>query len=137
MGVSEGAEREVSGTGHWLVLAAGVHAAGFAAFHVAFWRLFGWPGTLRDTTFANRAILQIANVQLIVVFGVFAALCFAFTDAVAGTPLGRAVLGGMALFWIVRVVVQCVWLRVSRPMVHVLTALFVLGAALCAGAALA
>lgn len=127
----------MSGTGHWLVLAAGVHAAGFALFHVAFWRLFGWPRTLRDTTFANRAILQIANVQLVVVFAVFAALCFTFTDAVAGTALGRAVLGGMALFWIVRVVTQMVWLCVSRPLVHMLTALFVLGAALCAGAALA
>ena len=44
--------------------------------------------------------------------------------------VGRALLAGMALFWTIRVVAQLVWLRINHPLVHVLTALFVLGIAL-------
>ena len=47
-----------------LVLCA-IHSIGFALFHLGFWRLFGWPRTLQATTLPNRAIVQIANVQLV------------------------------------------------------------------------
>lgn len=114
-----------------LVLCA-AHSLALALFHVAFWRLFRWPATLRDTTFANRAILQIANVQLIWVFLGVAALCLWFPAELRGTPLGRAVLAGMSGFWIVRLVQQAVFLRVHHPLVHALSVVFALGAALFA-----
>lgn len=114
-----------------LVLCA-AHSFALALFHVAFWRLFRWPATLRDTTFANRAILQIANVQLIWVFLGVAALCLWFPAELRGTPLGRAVLAGMSGFWIVRLVQQAVFLRVHHPLVHALSVVFALGAALFA-----
>ncbi len=110
------------------VLLAGVHSLGFAVFHLAFWRLFGWPRTLSSTTPANRAVLQIANVQLVVVFLGIGLLCLAMPAQLAGSVLGRAVLAGMAAFWLVRLAGQWIWLRVNRPLVHVLTALFALGA---------
>lgn len=115
----------------WIVV-CGVHSLGFALFHLGFWRLFDWPASLRSTTPANRAVLQIANVQLVSLFAAVAALCFAFPDALAGTPLGRACLLGMALFWLLRLATQFVWLRVSRVIVHVLSGLFALGAVLFA-----
>ncbi|WP_337244238.1 hypothetical protein [Luteimonas sp. gir] len=111
-----------------LLIACGVHSLAFALFHVAFWRLFGWPRTVQTTTVANRAILQIANAQLVLVFAGVAWLCLAMPSALASTPLGHAVLAGMAAFWWLRLTLQFVWLRVHHPLVHVLSALFLLGA---------
>lgn len=65
-------------------------------------------------------------------FAMVAALCFAFPVELHSTPLGRAVLGGMALFWAGRTVEQFVFLRINRPAMHLLTAAFVLGAVLFA-----
>jgi hypothetical protein len=115
-----------------LLLLCALHSFAFAAFHLAFWRLFDWPRTLASTTVANRAILPIANVQLIWVFVGVGLLCLAYPDELAGTALGRALLAGMSGFWILRTLTQLVWLRVNRPLVHVLTALFVIGAILFA-----
>ncbi len=111
---------------------AGLHSLGFAVFHLAFWRIFRWRDTLRTATVADRAILQILNLRLIYVFLGIAALCFLFADELHGTALGRAMLLGMSLFWVGRTIEQFVFLRINRPMVHALTALFVLGAALFA-----
>ncbi len=108
------------------------HSFGFALFHLGFWRLFDWPRTLQATTLPNRAILQIANVQLVWVFTGVGLLCLLFPDDLAGTPLGRALLAGMSAFWLVRLAGQFVWLRLHHPLVHVLSLLFALGAVLFA-----
>ena len=115
-----------------IILLCGLHSLGFALFHASFWKLFRWPLSLRDTTLANRAILQIANVQLIWLFLFVAALCFLFPQALATTQFGRALLAGMSAFWLLRLVVQFVFLRVNQALVHALSALFALGAALFA-----
>lgn len=119
------------GNGTILLLCA-AHSFGFALFHLGFWKLFGWPRTLRDTTAANRAILQIANVQLVWVFLVVGVLCLLFPAELATTRLGRACLVGMSGFWVLRLAGQFIWLRINHAMVHVLTALFALGAILFA-----
>lgn len=115
-----------------VLLLCAVHSFALAAFHIGFWKLFKWPETLQSTTFANRAVLQIANVQLIWVFLLIGALCLRFPEELATTALGRTLLLGMSLFWGVRVIGQFVWLRVNRPLVHVLTVVFALGAILFA-----
>ncbi|HUH91259.1 MAG TPA: hypothetical protein VLZ76_11475 [Lysobacter sp.] len=115
-----------------LIQLGGIHSLGFAAFHMAFWRLFRWRKSLAAATAVDRAIVQILNLRLIYVFLGMAALCFCFTDELDGSPLGQAVLAGMSLFWVGRTVEQFVFLRINRPTVHVLTALFVLGAGLFA-----
>ncbi|MEI2456337.1 MULTISPECIES: hypothetical protein [Lysobacter] len=115
----------------WIWL-GGLHSLAFAAFHMAFWKLFGWRRNLQAATVADRAILQILNLRLIYVLLGIAALCFFYTDELRSTALGRAVLAGMALFWVGRTIEQFVFLRINRPMIHALTALFVLGAAVFA-----
>lgn len=117
---------------HATLLLCALHSFAFAAFHLAFWKLFKWPASLRDTTLANRAILQIANVQLIWVFVLIGVLCLRFPDELATTALGRWLLGGMSAFWAIRLIGQFVWLRVNRPLVHVLSILFAIGAVLFA-----
>ena len=115
-----------------ILMLCGLHSFGFAAFHLAFWSLFRWPKTLASTTLANRAILQIANIQLVWVFLCIGGLCLRFPDALIETALGRAVMLGMSGFWIVRLILQFVFLRMHHPLVHALSALFALGAFLFA-----
>jgi hypothetical protein len=115
-----------------ILLLCGLHSFGFAAFHIAFWALFRWPKTLASTTLANRAILQIANVQLIWVFLCIGGLCLRFPDELIQTPLGRTVMLGMSGFWGLRLIQQFIFLRVKHPLVHTLSVLFALGAALFA-----
>ncbi|MCD9030823.1 hypothetical protein LDO32_03625 [Luteimonas sp. Y-2-2-4F] len=109
------------------------HSAAFGAFHLLFWRLFDWKRELPKLRPANRAIVQILNLRLTYVFFAVAALCLLYPDELVATPLGRAMLAVMALFWLGRAIEQVVFLRRLRhPAVHALTALFLLGAALFA-----
>ena len=115
-----------------LVQLCGIHSFAFAAFHLGFWKLFDWKRDLRDTSLATRAITQILNLRLIYFFLGIGVLCFAFTRELHATPLGRALLVFMSLFWVGRTIEQFVFLRVNKPLVHVLTVLFVIGAILFA-----
>lgn len=115
----------------WL-LACALHSLALAAFHAGFWKLFDWPRTLAGTTRANRAILQIANLRLIYFFLGVAGMCLVFPEELRSTPLGRALLGFMVVFWAGRTVEQWIFLRVRHAGVHALTAIFVLGTALFA-----
>ena len=119
----------------WLILSCGLHSAAFALFHLGFWRLFDWPRTLQTTTRPNRAIVQIANAQLVWVFGAVALLCFVMPDELTGTPLGRGLLACMAGFWWLRLILQFVWLRLHHPLVHTLSVTFLAGAMLFTAAA--
>lgn len=110
----------------------GLHSLCLALFHIAFWTLFRWPKTLSTTTLPNRAVLQIANVQLIWVFLCVAALCWGYPSELRETPIGRAVLFGMTGFWVLRLIQQFVFLRINHPLVHALSAVFALGAVLFA-----
>nr|WP_295374948.1 hypothetical protein [Pseudoxanthomonas sp.] len=119
-------------SGDWLVRLAGVHSLGFALFHLAFWKLFRWHDELAKVGFATRAITQILNLRLIYLFLGVGAACFVFTGELQDSGLGRALLAFMALFWAGRTVEQFVFLRRHHWLLHLLTALFVLGALLFA-----
>lgn len=114
------------------LLLCALHSLGFAAFHLAFWKLFGWKRELARVGLPTRAIVQILNLRLVYVFAGVGVLCLLYPHELRGTPLGRAVLAFMALFWVGRTVEQFVFLRVNHRLVHVLTALFVLGTVLFA-----
>jgi hypothetical protein len=115
-----------------LVQLCGIHSFAFAAFHLAFWKLFDWKRELSKVGLPTRAITQILNLRLIYLFLGIGVLCFAFTHELHATPLGRALLVFMSLFWVGRTIEQFVFLRVNKLLVHVLTALFMIGAVLFA-----
>ena len=117
-------------TAELLVRLAGVHSLGFAAFHLAFWRLFGWKRELAQLSTANRAILQILNLRVIYVFLGMGVIALAFTSDLIDTRLGVVLLCFMAVFWLGRALEQFVFLRINDWRVHLLTGLFVLGAVL-------
>jgi hypothetical protein len=99
----------------------------FAVFHAAFWKLFHWPSALIGLRKENQAIIQILNIRLIYIFLFTAFLCFFFTEDLYTTALGRAFLTGMAIFWLGRTLEQVIFLRMNHWLIHVLTALFIIG----------
>jgi hypothetical protein len=115
-----------------LIRLAGLHSFAFALFHMGFWKLFRWDRELAKVDLATRAVTQILNLRLIYVLLGMGVLCFLFTRELHTTPLGRGLLVFMSLFWIGRTIEQFVFLRINRPLVHLLTALFVIGAVLFA-----
>ena len=116
----------------FVLLACAAHSFGFGLFHLGFWKLFDRPRTLRQTTLPNRAIIQIANIQLAWMFLAAGVICVLFRAELASTALGRTWLASMSAFWMLRLVGQFIWLRINHPLVHVLSLLFALGALLFA-----
>jgi hypothetical protein len=110
----------------WIYI-CGVHSLLFAVFHMAFWRLFKWRTQLRKMSHVNRAIMQVLNTRLIFIFLLFAFLCFAFPRELYTTSLGQALLAGISLFWLGRLIEQFIFFRGNNVFTHVLTLLFFLG----------
>ena len=119
-----------------LLALCAAHSFALAAFHLTFWRLFDWREELPRMSVANRAILPILNLRLTYVFLGIGALCLAFPRELVETALGRALMLGMAGFWLGRLIEQFVFLRIDRPAVHALSAVFALGTVLFAWPAL-
>lgn len=110
-----------------LLLAAGLLDLGFALFHAAFWRLFGWPGRLAPSGGLNSAITQTLNVMLSFVFVVYgAALISQAGDPEASWLLPVA--GG--LFWLLRLALQFLWFDLRPLASRLITAAFALAAVL-------
>lgn len=97
----------------WL-LACVVGNLAFLAFHLAFWRLFRWREELARLHWTNRAIMQVLNLRLIYVFGLFAALQACFAEALLMTALGRFLQAGIALFWTLRAAEQVIFFRLRH-----------------------
>lgn len=115
---------------HALVQACGVYCVGLAVFHIFFWKIFRWKQELKTAAVSTRAFIQIANLRLIFIFLLVAFLCFRFTTELHSTALGRAFMGGMALFWLGRFIEQFIFLRYNAVMIHVLTVVFAIGVGL-------
>ena len=76
--------------------------------------------------------MQILNLRLVYFFLFVGIACFAFPVTLVQTTFGRFFLAGMSLFWAGRAIEQFIFLRVSNKLVHILTAIFILGTVLFA-----
>lgn len=113
----------------WLFV-GGVYTAGFAVFHLAFWRLFNWSEQLQRLNRINRAIMQVLNLSLTAVFVLFAWVSIAHADEMVGTSLGRALTAGIAIVWALRAVEQLVFFRIRNAASASFFVLFIFGTAL-------
>jgi hypothetical protein len=109
------------------ILACGVHSLGFAIFHILFPTIFRWREDLKSLKFFNRAILHIANIQLIFLFLFVSYLCFFFCDELLNSKIGNLILFMMSLFWLLRLITQIIFLKHNRVMIFILSFLFALG----------
>jgi hypothetical protein len=97
-----------------LIKAGGFYNIGLIIFHLMFWRIFNWGSDLASLSFLNRAIMQVLNVSLIIVFVIFAYISFAHTHELITTSLGRSLLSLVALFWLARTVQQVLFFKLAH-----------------------
>lgn len=115
-----------------IVYAAGTLTLGFGIFHLFFWRLFRWKRELRKISSVNRGIVQILNLKMSYVFFLVAMLCFTLPEDMFQTRLGRWLMMGMSIFWLLRMLEQFVFFKHNHYAVYLLTFLFLLNAILFA-----
>src|SRR5260370_42230447 len=78
-----------------------------ALAHALFPRRFEWEEELSRVSLLNRQIFQVHCFFIALVLFMFGSLALFFTGALLDrTVLARIILGGIALFWLVRLIVQ-------------------------------
>lgn len=115
-----------------VIFLCGLYNIGFTIFHISFWKIFKWRSDLEKLSFANKAVMQLLNVQIIYYFLFVAFICFYFPTELLTTSLGQVFLGGSSLFWFVRTIQQFVFLRANHYKIHILTIIFLVGTILFA-----
>ena len=97
-----------------LIWSGGLFHVAFVIFHLAFWKLFRWDTELAKLTSLNRAVVQVLNLALTVVFVIFAYLSLANASEMARTELGRSLTLSIAIFWYLRAVLQIAFFGLRR-----------------------
>jgi hypothetical protein len=115
-----------------IIILCGLYNIGFMLFHISFWKIFNWKTDLKKLSFANKAVMQLLNVQIIYFFIFVAFICFLFPTELLSTKLGNYFLVGNSVFWFVRTIQQFIFLRINNYKVHILTIIFVIGTILFA-----
>lgn len=113
-----------------IIFICGLYSISFAVFHIAFWKIFHWDTDLNKLSFANKAIMQLLNVQLIYFFVFVSFLCFVFPKELSSSDLGKCFMLGISVFWIIRTIQQFIFLRANYYKIHLLTVIFFIGAIL-------
>lgn len=87
---------------------AGALQIALALLHLAFPQRFAWKEELARLSLLNRQMFLVHTLFVGFVVALFGALSLLAPQALlAPTPLSRLVLGGLAAFWTLRLVVQC------------------------------
>jgi len=106
------------------IIAGGVLHLCWAVFHLRFPRMFKWGSALAGLDPLNQGVMRVLNLCLTFLLLAFASLSFNYADALAGTPLGRAVCAGLACFWLLRLGLQFTHFRALAPRSLVLDVFF-------------
>lgn len=115
-----------------VIFICGLYNIGLALFHISFWKIFKWKNDLKKISFANKAVIQLLNVQIIYYFSLVAFICFAFPTELLTTKFGNYFLLGNSLFWLLRTIQQFIFLRANHYKIHILTIIFIIGTILFA-----
>ena len=109
------------------VILGGFFNLAFALFHVCFWRLFRWKRTLASLNRINRAVMQVLNLCLTFVFLIFGYLLIAHSEELLATGLGRALLGLISVFWLLRALQQVVFFGLKSKLSIAFLMIFLTG----------
>jgi hypothetical protein len=97
-----------------LIKVGGVYNIILVVFHMLFWRIFNWGDDLRTLSILNKAVMQVLNISLIFVFVIFAYVSLAHSLELLTSPLGKSLLILMAVFWLIRSILQVVFFRLRH-----------------------
>ncbi|MCX6159630.1 MAG: hypothetical protein NTY74_16740 [Ignavibacteriae bacterium] len=112
------------------VISCGIFNISFGILHLFFWKLFDWKHDLQKISYYNRATVQILNLRMIYVFISVGFIMVLFRADIMYSALGNAILVGVLLFWLGRLIEQLIFLREKSLKVIALTAVIIIGLAL-------
>ncbi|MDX2006423.1 MAG: hypothetical protein SFU83_14190 [Meiothermus sp.] len=104
--------------------AGGVLTVSVGLFHLAFWRLFDWKDELPRLQPVNRGVLQVLNIQITVMAFVLGFVSLRYPAELSSTPLGQALVWGIAVFWLVRALNQPLFWGMSSRVSMAFTAVW-------------
>ncbi|NNE99989.1 MAG: hypothetical protein HKN25_13290 [Pyrinomonadaceae bacterium] len=110
-----------------LIIIGGFLWLSFFVFHVFFWKLFDWKKDLEKLTPVNKAIMQVLNLCLMLVFLVFAYVSIFHAGELLTSSLGISVLAGMVLFGVFRTIEQLVFFELKDNRSKILLVVMILG----------
>ena len=113
-----------------LIIAGGIFTVALIIFHLLFWRIFKWPGTLRALSSVNKATIQVLNISITFIFFIIAYISFAHTDELLSTQLGNTWLVLISGLWLFRAIQQVVFYKLKHMASVGLTLYFLIGAIL-------
>jgi hypothetical protein len=116
-----------------LLFASAVYSFALAVFHLMFWRLFRWPGSLAGSGSLNVSVTQTLNIMLTLGVTMYGAALFWGALHPAQTAWTLPAAG--ALFLAVRTVVQPFQFSMHDRPSQAITVIFALGAIVHAAAA--
>lgn len=96
-----------------LLLTCGIYNLTFAVFHLFFWKMFQWDQDLTGNSKANRAIIQIRNIQMIYILALVGILYIVYSDQLCETKIGIFFMIGLLWFWIGRTIEQFIFFGVN------------------------
>ncbi len=111
----------------FFVISCGIFNICFGILHLFFWKLFDWKHDLQKISYYNRATLQILNLRMIYVFISVGFIIVLFRADIMYSVLGDAILVGVLLFWLGRLIEQVIFLREKSFKVMALTGVIVIG----------
>lgn len=112
------------------VISCGIFNISFGILHLFFWKLFDWKHDLQKISYYNRATVQILNLRMIYVFISVGFIMVLFRADIMYSILGDAILVGVLLFWLGRLIEQLIFFREKSLKVIALTAVIIIGLAL-------
>src|SRR4051812_2060083 len=77
-----------------------------ALMHCFFPRRFGWREELSSLTVLTRQIMYVQTLFIALTVLMMGVLCVVSANALINTPLGKQVLLGFGIFWVVRLLIQ-------------------------------
>lgn len=111
-----------------LIITGGAYTVGLIIFHVLFWRIFKWSETLQSLNDVNKSTMQVLNISITFIFGIFAYISFVHTNELINTRLGNALLILLSCLWIFRAVQQVIFYKLKHKASVGLALYFLVGA---------
>ena len=113
-----------------LLKVGGLYNLAFALLHLLFWWLLRWKEELPNLSPVNQALMQVLNLGVAFTLLIFGYISLAHTRELLVTPLGRALLMLIALFWLARAIEHVAFFEHRYWQSQVFFVLFVFGAVL-------
>ena len=113
-----------------LIIGGGFYTTALIVFHLLFWRLFNWPQTLIALNDVNKATIQVLNISITFIFGIFAYISFVHTQDLLNTHLGRTLLLLISALWLFRAMQQILFYKLKHKISVGLALYFMVGSIL-------